>query len=70
MGIEREGAEVNPYPYYKTPTNRREAQSNCNHWTWIALGGCPADEIPAAWNSYIRTFQRDANRTRNSFPIE
>ena len=59
--------EANPFPYVQTPRNLREAQSNCNHWAWIALGGCPEGEVLANWRTYIREFTRHANRVRDSF---
>ena len=56
-----------PFPYFKTPATKAEAQSNCNHWTWIKLGGCPEGESLPAWRTYLESMEREARRVRAAF---
>lgn len=53
---------MNPFTYYKTPTNRIEAQSNINHWWFEKMGGVPEGVIEAHWNVYIRSMIDEAKR--------
>lgn len=53
---------MNPFTYFKVPTNKKEAQSNINHWWFKKMGGAPQGEIEASWNVYIRSMVDQAKR--------
>lgn len=53
---------MNPFEYFKTPSNKKEAQSNINHWWYVMMGGVPEGEIEANWNVYIRSMTDQAKR--------
>lgn len=53
---------MNPFTYYKNPTSRAEAQSNCNYWWFEGMDDCPEDAVPANWNTFIREMKREASR--------
>ncbi len=53
---------MNPFEYFKTPSNKKEAQSNINHWWYIKMGGVPEGEIEANWNVYIKSMTDQAKR--------
>lgn len=52
---------MNPFTYTKNPQTIAEAQSNLNYW-WFEGMECPADTIPANWNTFIREMKREAKR--------
>lgn len=61
---------TNPFPYYKTPTTLKEAQSNVNHYHFEGM--LSNDEIeclghcPASYRTYIKAMTQDAQRIKRN----
>lgn len=60
----------NPFPYFKTPKNLKEAQSNVNYWHFEKMGGCPQDVIEANWNVFMIEMEKDAKKRLSYFVID
>jgi hypothetical protein len=50
---------MNPFRYTKNPQTLAEARANSNYW-WFEGMECPAGEIEANWNTFIREMKRSA----------
>ena len=65
---------ANPFPYYKTPTTSKEAQSNVNHYHFEGM--LTNDEIeqlghcPASYRTYIKAMIQDAQRIKRNLMKE
>ena len=60
----------NPFPYYKNPTTKRQAQSNINYWWYEGMAtDCEIEEsgfLPVQHRVFIREMTRQARKDLES----